>query len=128
MSWLWQPFLVGCGGFFGAMLRYGMSGAVQRLAPFSSFPLGTLTVNVSGSLLIGVLAGLVELRQMLGPEARLFLMIGLLGGFTTFSSFAYETLALGQDGQYLLAALNALSSVALCLLAVWIGYRLAGAA
>lgn len=126
MSWLWQPLIVGAGGFFGAMLRYGLSGVVQRLAPFATFPLGTLTVNVAGSLLIGVIAGLVEFRQVLGPEARLFLMIGLLGGFTTFSSFAYETLALGQDGEYLLASLNALASVALCLVAVWLGYRLAG--
>lgn len=127
MSWLFQPLIVGLGGCIGAMLRYGLSGIVQRLAPFSSFPIGTLSVNVAGSLLIGVAAGLVEYRQMLGPQARLFLMIGLLGGFTTFSSFAYETLALGQDGEYFLASLNALASVALCLAAVWLGYRLAGA-
>lgn len=127
MSWLWHSLIVGCGGFFGAMLRYGLSGVVQRLVPFASFPFGTLSVNVAGSLLIGVVAGLVEFRQVLGPEARLFLMIGLLGGFTTFSSFAYETLALGQDGEFLLALLNAVASVLLCLVAVWLGYRLAGA-
>ena len=105
MSWLWHPLIVGCGGFFGAMLRYGLSGVVQRLVPFASFPFGTLSVNVAGSLLIGVVAGLVEFRQVLGPDARLFLMIGLLGGFTTFSSFAYETLALGQEGLEGLSAL-----------------------
>ena len=70
---------------------------VHRLMPLSEFPFGTFVVNVVGCLCIGVLNGVAETRQIIGPELRLFLMIGLLGGFTTFSTFGYETLALIRD-------------------------------
>ena len=115
---------VGAGGFLGALARYGLSGIVHRFFPQTTFPVGTLTVNLLGCLLIGVLAGLVESRQLLGPEARVFAMIGLLGGFTTFSTFGYETFALLRDGENLRATANVGLSVVLGLAFVWLGYVL----
>jgi CrcB protein len=117
--------LVGCGGFVGAVLRWGVGGLVHRSAALGGFPFGTLAVNVTGCLLIGAAAAMTETRQLLRPEARLFLMVGLLGGYTTFSSFGYETLALARDGEALRAALNVAAHVAAGLAAVWIGYVLA---
>jgi len=122
--------LVGLGGFLGSVLRYGASGLVHRLAPSTLFPLGTLSVNVLGSLLIGLLGGLAESRGILGPESRLLLLIGFLGGFTTFSTFAFETLGLMRAGQTTLVLGNVLGQVCLSLIAVWAGLvlsRLAGA-
>lgn len=99
-----------------------MSGLVQKLDPLGTFPYGTLSVNVLGCLVIGVLGGLADARGVLGPTARLVVVLGVLGGFTTFSTFAYETLALLRDGEHLHAAANVLSSVAVSMVAVWIGY------
>jgi len=99
-----------------------VSGLVQRLDPLGTFPYGTLAVNVAGCLAIGALAGIADARQALGSGARLVLIIGVLGGFTTFSSFAYETLALARDGESLRAGVNVLASVACCLVSVWLGY------
>ena len=99
-----------------------MSGLVQRLDPMGTFPYGTMSVNVVGCLVIGVLVGLADSRNVLGPSTRLFIILGVLGGFTTFSSFAFETLALARDGETLRAGANVIGSVVACLLAVWIGY------
>jgi CrcB protein len=79
-------------------------------------------VNVAGCLLIGAAAAAADTRQLLSPEARLFLMVGVLGGFTTFSTFGYETLALARDGEALRAAANVITHVVLGLAAVWAGY------
>ena len=116
--------LVGCGGFLGAVLRYALSGFVHRQLAFTTFPVGTLAVNLAGCLAIGVLAGLADARQLLGPELRAFAMIGLLGGFTTFSSFGFETFALLRDGEHARAALNVVLQVLLGLAGVWLGYAL----
>lgn len=113
--------LVGTGGFCGAILRYALSGVVQRLAGSSDFPYGTLAVNVSGCLAIGLLAGIADTRQLLDAETRLWLLIGFLGSFTTFSTFGYETLALLRDGALLRAALNVTLQVGLGLAAAWGG-------
>lgn len=123
-AWLSQSLLVGAGGFVGAALRFGVSGGVQRLAGFSSFPYGTLAVNVLGCLAIGLLSGLAESRQVLTPEARLLILIGLLGSFTTFSTFGYETLTLLRDGVLLRAAANVALQVGLGLGAAWAGLAL----
>jgi fluoride exporter len=116
-----RALLVGLGGAIGSAARYLLSGAVHRLLEGALFPIGTLAVNVAGCLLIGFLGGLAETRGMLGGEVRLFLMIGCLGGFTTFSSFGYETLQLARGGQALMAMMNVGLQLGLGLLAVWGG-------
>jgi CrcB protein len=115
---------VGIGGCLGSLARYWLSGVVQRYSA-GEFPYGILTVNVLGCLLIGWIVGLVEYRQLFGPEARVFLTVGILGGFTTFSAFGYETFALLRDKQHLLALGNVAANVILGLLAVAAGWFLA---
>ncbi len=117
--------LVGTGGFIGAIARYGISGLVQRSAALSSFPYGTLAVNMLGCLLIGIAVGLVDSRQVFGPDFKLFAVVGLLGGFTTWSTFGYETLTLLRDAEYLRATANVAIHVMLGLVLVWAGYALA---
>lgn len=117
--------VVGSGGFLGALARYGLSGLVHRQAPLTTFPYGTLLVNLLGCLLIGVVAGYAESRQLFGPEVRAFILIGVLGGFTTFSTFGYETLAMIRDDELLRAAANVGAHVILGLALVWLGYAVA---
>ena len=119
--------LVGAGGFIGAASRYGVLVGVGRLLGQPAFPWGVLAANVLGSLIIGVLAGLAETRQIFSPEARLFLFIGVLGGFTTFSSISNDTFVLLRNAEYLSAAGNVLLSVLLGLAAVALGYAAARA-
>lgn len=116
---------VAVGSAIGGVARYWCSGLVAR-AIGETFPWGTLIVNVSGSLAIGLIWTLTgpDGRWLVGSAGRQFLMIGILGGFTTFSSFSLQTLALIQDGQWLPAGLYILGSVALCLVAVWAGHAL----
>ena len=116
---------VGLGGFLGALLRYLVSGLVYGALHEPLFPYGTLLVNAFGCFLLGLLAGLAEARGLFSPEARVFLFIGLLGSFTTFSTFGYETLQLLKDGGWFLAGANVLGQVALGLGGVWIGDALA---
>ena len=82
---------VGAGGFLGAILRYSVFVTVDRFWPTAAFPWGTLLVNVAGCVAIGAMAGLAETRQVLSPEARLLLVVGVLGSFTTFSTLGFET-------------------------------------
>jgi CrcB protein len=115
-------FVVGVGSALGGMGRFWLSGWVaQRFG--ESFPLGTLIVNVTGSLLIGFLDGVgtSEGRVLLPPATRQFLMVGIMGGYTTFSSFSLQTMKLLQDGQWFYAAMNVVASVLLCLAGTWIG-------
>lgn len=116
-----QAAVVGIGGFLGALARYGLSGLVYRFAA-TSFPYGTLVVNLFGCLLIGFFAGLMEGRQMFGPEFRLFALIGVLGGFTTFSTFGYENFMLLRDAEYLRVVANIGVHVIVGLALVWLGY------
>lgn len=115
--------LVGCGGFVGALLRYGLGGLVHRQLPLTTFPVGTLAVNLLGCLAIGVFAGLAESRQLFGPELRTFALVGLLGGFTTFSTFGFETFAMARDGEALRASANVGLQVVFGLACVWLGYN-----
>lgn len=108
----------------GGVLRYSLSGYVQRVAN-ATFPLGTLAVNVTGCLLIGFLTAWFSGRFLIREEYRIALLVGLLGGFTTFSSFGLETFNLCNDGQFYRAAANVILSVAVGVVAVWAGYRLA---
>ena len=114
--------LVGSGGFLGALARYGLSGLVHRLIPLTTFPYGTLVVNLLGCFAIGVASGLVESRQLFGPEFRTFALIGILGGFTTFSTFGNETFAMIRGEEYLGAGANIGVHVIVCLALVWLGY------
>lgn len=117
--------LVGVGGLMGSVARYLVGGWTHSLTGEGGFPFGTLVVNVLGCLVIGFVSGLAEHRQMLGPEVRAFLLIGVLGGFTTFSAFGYETFALARGGQLLATFSNILVTMASGLAAVWLGYRIA---
>ncbi len=117
--------LVGLGGFLGSILRYGIGGIVGRLKAGWTFPLETLLINVAGCLVIGLLAGLSEARGVFTGTTRAFLFVGLLGGFTTFSTFGYETFQLLRDGQWSSAAMSTTLQVALGIGGVWAGHALA---
>jgi CrcB protein len=117
--------LIGVGGGLGAMARHALNGWVQNWSPGSAFPTGILTVNIAGSLVIGLLAGgLASSRLDLSNDMRTFLVVGVLGGFTTFSSFSLDTLTLVRGGHLLLAAWNVGGHMVVGLLAVALGYRL----
>ena len=116
--------LVGLGGFAGSILRYLVSGWVQGLADTTFLSFGTLGVNVIGCLAIGLLGGLADNAGLLGPSTRLFLLVGVLGGFTTFSTFGYETMALLRDRAMLAAFLYVGLHLFLGFGAVALGYGL----
>ncbi len=111
---------VALGGGLGAGARYVMVNAVHRYTG-SSFPYGTLVVNVVGCLLIGILMGMFEDRFLVNPGLRLFLTVGILGGFTTFSTFSYETMMLFSDGEFWNGGLNIILSLFFCLGATYLG-------
>lgn len=117
---------VAIGSALGGVARYGLSGVFAR-AFGETFPWGTLVVNVTGSFLIGVVATLTgpDGRVLVSPVARQFWLIGIFGGFTTFSAFSLQTLSLAQDGEWLRAGGNVALSVGLCLVFVWLGAALA---
>ena len=117
--------LVLAGGALGTLFRYFLSSFIYSKVKAPSFPYANLIINVSGSLLIGLLAELLETRLLVSPTTRIALLTGVLGGYTTFSSFAFETFSLLRDGQVGLAMLNVSASMALGLGAVWLGIRLA---
>ncbi len=118
-------FLVGLGGFVGATLRYLLSGWVQQLSRNATFPFGTLGVNVLGCLLIGALSQLAEARGAFTAETRALVFVGVLGGFTTFSTFSNETFNLLRNGETLPALLNVVAHMGLGVGAVWAGRALA---
>ena len=117
--------LVGSGGFIGSALRYLVGLGAQHLARHSAFPYSTLVANILGCLLIGFLTGLAQQRDIVNASTRLFIFTGMLGGFTTFSTFAYDTFALGRDIGLTLAVLNVFAHIALGLGAVLLGLCLA---
>jgi len=113
--------LVGVGGFIGATLRYLISGYVQNLTQSIAFPHGTLAVNITGCFLIGALSQLVESQAGMTAEMRLLLMVGLLGSFTTYSTFSNETMNLLQDQRLFHALVNIVTHIILGLSAVLLG-------
>ena len=113
------------GGALGTCCRYWLSTFVYSIIVAPTFPYANLIVNLSGSLVIGFLGGLFERRVLVSPVLRVGLFTGVLGGYTTFSSFAYETYNLLRDGELALALPNAAGSVVLGLAAVWVGLRVA---
>ncbi len=115
--------IIGSGGFVGSVARYFVS-QLNLTFSFHSIPVGTLLVNIIGSFAIGFLTGIAEKSMILTPEWRLFLMVGLCGGFTTFSAFANENLMLMHSGQFLSVLLYTGLSIFLGFLAVYLGYVL----
>lgn len=113
--------LVGIGGFIGSVMRYLASGYVQQTTKSVDFPYGTLAVNVIGCFVIGFLAQLAESRGVFTSESRLFVFTGILGGFTTFSSFGNETINLVRDSQIMNAFANVSANLVIGLFAVWLG-------
>lgn len=121
MKLLW----IAAAGGVGSVARYLLGGWIQRLTS-SGFPIGTIVVNVVGCLLIGFLTGAISTKLLvMREEVRVALTVGFLGGFTTFSAFTMESAALMNNGQFLRAAINIVASLALGLLGVWVGSRLA---
>jgi CrcB protein len=120
--------LVALGGALGSLLRYGLGGLIGRLKAGWTFPIETLLINVAGCLVIGALAGLGEARGVFAAATRAFLFIGILGGFTTFSSFGYETFQLLRDGQWPAAMLSTSLQVVLGIGGVWLGHAIARSA
>ena len=108
------------GGGLGAVARYALQGLVYRSVQ-GSFPYGTMAVNIIGCFIIGFLMIAFEERFMVNPLLRLFVTVGILGGFTTFSSFSFETFALLRDGEIMLGVVNAGASLIGCLAATYIG-------
>ena len=119
ITYLW----IALGGALGSVARYGCSSLAARWIG-ETFPWGTLIVNVAGSFVIGLFATLTgpDGRVLASPDARQFVMVGVCGGYTTFSSFSLQTLNLIHDGDIVRAGANVLLSVAACLAAVWLGY------
>lgn len=118
-TYLWIAF----GSALGGVGRFWLAGHVDRLIG-ETFPWGTILVNITGSCVIGFIGALSgpEGRWLLPSDARIFLMIGVCGGYTTFSSFSYQTLNLARDGEWLWAGANIAVSVIACLVAVWLGH------
>ncbi|MGQ0733073.1 MAG: fluoride efflux transporter CrcB [Acidobacteriota bacterium] len=124
MIWL----AIGCGGAMGALARHAMNSTVHARYGADPFPVGVLMVNTLGCLAAGVFAGLVATARWHPPlEVRAFILVGLLGGFTTFSAFGLDTLTLVTSGHHLKAALNVVSQLGLGLLAVWAGFAVVSA-
>ena len=119
-------FLVALGGLVGCIARYWLAGVVQRLGNHG-FPSGTLAVNIVGSLVIGIVMTLSLERGLVDDRLRILLTTGFCGGFTTMSTFSYETFALLRDGEHLLAIANTGVTFAACLGAVWLGSIIARA-
>ena len=117
-------FLIGCFGFAGTLARYGLQSVTQRQFG-STFPYGTLAVNVIGSFLVGFVAAVTLERVMVSANLRAAILIGFCGGFTTYSAFAWETLVLARDGNPIGAIANIAAQVVLGLAAVWAGYTVA---
>ncbi len=114
------------GGGLGTLIRWGISGLIATKIG-EVFPFGTMFVNVTGSFAIGFIAALTspDGRIFLNSDIRQFLMVGVLGGYTTFSSFSLQTLSIIEDNEIFLACANVITSVFLCLIAVWLGHIIA---
>ncbi len=114
-------FIIGAGGFCGAVMRYLVSGWLQGKSPVAFFPFGTMGVNMIGCFFIGLMTMLVETRALFSVELRSFILIGFLGAFTTFSTFGNETFHLIRDGRLEYALFNSVFQVVVGLIMVWLG-------
>ncbi|HWD18949.1 MAG TPA: fluoride efflux transporter CrcB [Verrucomicrobiae bacterium] len=121
LIYLW----LGLGGALGTVARYWVNGFVSRY--FDTFPMGTMLINITGSFLIAFFGALTgpDGRWLVSPQLRAFFMVGVCGGYTTFSSFSLQTLELARAGEWLRAGANVVGSFTLCLAAAWLGYAAA---
>ena len=122
---IYKLLLIGAGGFLGAIARYSVGGYVNGLFERFGFHYGTMFVNIVGCLLIGLISGLAESKDILTPEIRMLVIVGFLGAFTTFSAFGLETFRLIDNAMVLKALLNIAGQVVFGLVAVWLGIVLA---
>jgi fluoride exporter len=120
MNMLKNFLFVGLGGGIGAMLRYYFSSVIKH----TTFPYNTLLINIAGSLLIGIVFGLTEKSNVISDQLKLFLATGICGGFTTFSAFSVENMQMLKEGDYTTAAVYIFASVALCIVAVFAGFKI----
>lgn len=121
MAFISKLFVIGAGGFIGSVLRYLLSGLAQDISGSIGFPWGTLAVNLIGCFVIGILSQLADTRGFLGSEMRLLVFVGVLGGFTTFSTFGNETMNLFRDGENAYALANIAGHLIPGLFLVWLG-------
>jgi len=125
MDLLLEMLMVGAGGFLGASGRYLTGKVIDHLVPAAQLPWGTIAANIIGCFVIGFITGLYFLRESMNPYLKLFVLVGILGGYTTFSSFSLETLSLFKDGHLLRATLNLGVTFCMTLAAVGIGFHMA---
>ena len=116
-----RVFLIGVGGFLGSVARYTLSGTIQGFVRSETFPFGTLAVNILGCFAVGLVSYLAEARGAFTADTRAFIVVGFIGGFTTFSAFGNETINLFRDAERWLGSLNVVAHVVLGLGAVWAG-------
>ncbi len=119
---LFNAGVVGLGGFLGALARFTVSDVIQRSFLKGLFPLGTLLVNMIGCVLIGLFLGVSDARDIFTIQVRLFVVVGVLGGFTTFSTFGHETFIMISEGDYLKATVNVMAHIVFGVALVWGGY------
>jgi CrcB protein len=126
---MWNALWVFIGSGLGGVLRWGVSELIATTRPGERFPWGTLVVNITGSFIIGLFATVTgtDGRWLAKDSFRVFFMAGICGGYTTFSSFSWQTLTLAESGQWFRAGVNVVASVVFCLLAVWLGHVIATA-
>ena len=119
---LFNAGMVGLGGFLGALARFTVSDVIQKSFLKGVFPIGTLLVNMLGCVLIGLFLGVSDARDIFTVQVRLFLVVGVLGGFKTFSTFGYETFMMISDGDYLNSIVNVMAHIVFGVALVWGGY------
>jgi len=121
---MYKILIAGAGGFFGASLRFLLRGLINKFLPAAWFPIGTLTINIIGCLVLGALVGLWEVKQALSPELRIFLFVGICSGFTTYSTFALDSVNLIRSGQLFGCIMNITLHLLIGMIAIWLGMSL----
>jgi CrcB protein len=122
---LHKVLIIGCGGFLGAISRYGVGWLYAKVLPITTFPYSTFTVNILGCLLFGIIAGLALERTIITPELKYFLLVGFLGSFTTFSTYSFDSFFLLREGHEFVMLLNVVLQTVLGIFVAALGYDFA---